>query len=122
MPKQLLTGTLDEQSEFLYNLALEKMEQGNFTGAVHALKEIVKHNPNFRDANSMLAEAKRRKSEQSQLLWSAFGGAGIFVLFGTMTGVSNDLIFLALVAVGAVVGFLVGNALQSVRRRAEVKS
>jgi hypothetical protein len=122
MPKQLLTGSLDEQSEFLYNLALEKMEQGNFTGAVHALKEIVKHNPNFRDASAVLAEAKRRKAEQSQLLWSAFLGAGLLVLFGTMTGVSNDLLFLALIAVGAVVGFLVGNAVQGVRRRAESKS
>ena len=38
--KQTLIGTLDEQCEFLYDLALEKMDQGNYTGAAHALKEI----------------------------------------------------------------------------------
>jgi F0F1-type ATP synthase delta subunit len=116
MPKQLLTGTLDEQCEFLYNLAQEKMEQGNFTGAIHALKEVVKHNPGFRDAEAVLAEAKRRKAEQNQLLWFVFGGAVLFVLFGTIMQLANDLIFLALIAVGAVVGFLVGNTVRIFRQ------
>jgi hypothetical protein len=121
MPKQLLTGTLDEQCEFLYNLALEKMEQGNYTGAVHALKEVVKHNPGFRDTAARLAEAKRRKSEQSQLLWFAFGGAMLFVLFGTMMQLGNDFLFLGLVAAGAVVGFLVGNFVRGLRHNSESK-
>lgn len=116
MPKQLLTGTLEEQCEFLYELALEKMQQGNFTGAVHALKEVVKYNPGFRDASAVLAEAKQRKSEQSQLLWFAFGGAGLFVFIGTLLQLANDFLFLALVAVGALVGFLVGNLVRSLRR------
>lgn len=116
MPKQLLTGTLDEQCDFLYNLASEKMEQGNFTGAVHALKEIVKYNPNFRDANERLAEAKRRKSEQSQLLWFVFGGVAISIFIGTVLQVGNDFLFLGLIAVGALVGFFVGNWVQSLRR------
>ena len=119
MPRQQLTGTLDEQCEFLYNLAVEKMQQGNYTGATHALKEIVKHNPNFRDAQVVLAEAKRRKSEQSLLLWFALGGAALFVLLGTMMQLANDFIFLVLIAVGAVLGFLIGNWVQSFRRRAE---
>src|SRR5262245_216961 len=118
MPKQLLTGTLDEQSEFLYNLALEKMQQGNFTGAVHALKEVVKHNPGFRDADTLLAEAKRRKAEQSQLLWFVFGGAVLFVLIGTVTHISNDFLFLALAVAGALVGFFVGNLTKIWRRSA----
>jgi hypothetical protein len=117
MPKQLLTGTLDEQCEFLYNLALEKMQQGNFTGAVHALKEVVKHNPGFRDAGTLLAEAQRRKSEQSHLLWFAFGGAMLFVLFGTLLQLGNDFLFLGLIAVGAVLGFFVGNVVRSLRQR-----
>ncbi|HMN31708.1 MAG TPA: hypothetical protein PKE45_26400, partial [Caldilineaceae bacterium] len=54
MPKQLLTGTLEEQCEFLYTMAVEKMAQGNYTGAVHALKEVVKHAPDFRDAQALL--------------------------------------------------------------------
>jgi hypothetical protein len=116
MPKQLLTGTLDEQCEFLYGLALEKMQQGNFTGAVHAFQEIVKHRPDFRDAAAKLAEAKARKSEQTQLLWFAMGGAALFVLIGTMLQVPNDLIFLVMVAAGALVGFFAGNLVQSLRR------
>jgi hypothetical protein len=116
MPKQLLTGTLDEQCEFLYDLALEKMQQGNYTGAVHALKEIVKHKPEFRDAGAVLAEAKRRKSEQNQLLWFAFGGAALFVFIGTVLQVGNDFLFLGLIAAGALVGFLVGNFVRRLRR------
>jgi hypothetical protein len=116
MPKQLLTGSLDEQCEFLYTLALEKMQQGNYTGAVHALKEIVKHKPDFRDAGAVLADAKRRKAEQSRLLWFAFGGAALFVLFGTMLQVGNDLLFLGLIAAGALVGFFVGNLVRSLLR------
>lgn len=116
MPKQLLTGTLDEQCGFLYDLALEKMQQGNYTGAVHALKEIVKHQPGFRDAGALLEEAKRRKAEQSQLLWFAFGGAAIFVFFGTMIQVGNDLLFIGLILVGALLGFIVGNLVRTLRR------
>lgn len=115
MPKQLLTGTLDEQCEFLYNLALEKMQQGNFTGAIHALKEIVKHNPGFRDASAVLAEAKRRKAEQGRMLWFVFGGAALFVFAGTVFQVGNDLLFLALIAAGALLGFLMGNLVQGLR-------
>ena len=54
MPKQLLTGSLEEQCQFLYSLALEKIQQGNYTGAVHALKEIVKYKPDFLDAADLL--------------------------------------------------------------------
>ncbi len=116
MPKQLLSGSLDEQCEFLYNLALDKMEQGNYTGAVHAFQEIVKHNPDFRDAEARLVEAKARKAQQNQLLWFAFGGAAIFVLIGTMIQVGNDLIFLVIAAVGGLLGFMLGNLVQSLRR------
>ena len=84
--------------------------------AVHALKEVVKHNPGFRDADALLAEAKRRKSEQSQLLWFVFGGAALFVLIGTITHISNDFLFLAVVIAGALVGFLVGNLMRTLRR------
>ena len=120
MPKQLLTGTLDEQCGFLYDLALEKMQQGNFTGAVHALKEVVKHNPGFRDANAVLAEAKRRKAEQNQLLWFVFGGAALFVFLGTMIQIGNDFLFLGLVTVGALLGFFVGNLVRSLKRPSNV--
>jgi len=109
MPKQTLTGTLEEQCEFLYNMAQEKMTQGNFTGAVHTLQEIRKHAPNYRDVTALLAEAKRQKSAQSLLLVAAFLGAALFVGVGTFLKLPNDFLLLLLAVVGAVIGFGVGN-------------
>jgi hypothetical protein len=115
MPKQLLTGTLEEQCEFLYTMAQEKLAQGNFTGAVYALQEIVKHAPNFRDAQALLVEAKARKATQRRLLLTALAGALLFVALGTIINLDNDLLFLALAVVGALVGYGVGNWLESRR-------
>ena len=109
MPKQTLTGTLDEQCEFLYNMAQEKIAQGNFTGAVHTLREIQKHAPQYRDVAILLTEAKRQKSAQSLLLVAAFLGAALFVGIGTFLKLPNDFLFLLLAVVGAVIGFGVGN-------------
>ncbi|HHY56546.1 MAG TPA: hypothetical protein GYA08_14050 [Chloroflexi bacterium] len=117
MPKQVLTGTLEEQCEFLYNLAAEKMAQGNYTGAVHVLKEIVKYKPDFRDAAALLAEAKARKSEQTFLLLMAAAGSVIAVAIGGAVGVPNDLIFLVILLVGALIGYGIGNFVQSFRQR-----
>lgn len=108
MPKQTLVGTLDEQCAFLYEMAREKMAEGNYTGAVHALQEILKYQPNFRDTTTLLAEAKTRKSQQSRLVLAGFLGAILFVGVGTTLHVSNDLLFLALALLGAVVGYASG--------------
>ena len=117
MPKELLTGTLEEQCEFLYDLAREKMAQGNYTGAAHALAEVVRHAPNFRDAPELLIEAKARKALQRRLLIAGLGGAIVFVGFGTVYGLPNDLYFLALAALGAVIGYVLGNLWESYRHR-----
>lgn len=117
MPKQMLTGTLDEQCEFLYSLALEKMESGNFTGAAHALKEIVKYNPEFRDAATLLDEVKRRKGEQRFLGLAAMLGLALFIVLGSAIGVRNDLVLLIGGIVGALVGYGTGNLIQSFRRQ-----
>lgn len=117
MPKQVLTGALDEQCEFLYSLAQEKIGQGNYTGAVHVLKEIVKHKPDYRDAAQLLAETKARKSEQTFLLLMAVAGAVVAVAIGGMVGVPNDLIFLFILLMGALVGYGIGNFIQSFRQR-----
>lgn len=116
MPKQLLTGSLDEQCEFLYNLALEKIQVGNYTGAAHALKEIVKHNPEYRDTALLLADVKQRKSEQRFLGLMALLGLAVFIVIGSMVGAPNDLVLLVLGVVGALVGYGAGNLIQSVRR------
>lgn len=117
MPKQTLSGTLDEQCETLFTLAQEKMTQGNFTGAVHALKEIVKHNPTYPDAKGLLVEAKKRQSEQRFLLLCGLGGAALGVGGASIANLPNDLWMLAAGAVGLVVGYGIGNLVNSFRRR-----
>lgn len=118
MPKKLLTGTLDEQCAFLYDLAQEKMAQGNYTGAIHALKEIIKFAPQHSDAALLLKQAKARKREQSLLLWCSFGAAALFVGIGTLVNVPNDLWFLLLALVGAALGFMIANLFVTAQRRA----
>ena len=115
MQKRTLSGTLEEQCEFLYNLAQEKVGQGNYTGAAHALQEIVKHKQDFRDAAALLADVKRRKSAQTLMLWTAFIGAAVGVGVGSLLHVRNDLALLGLAAVGVVAGYLVGNWIQGRR-------
>lgn len=116
MPKELLAGSLDEQCAFLYALALEKMEQGNFTGAMHALKEVVRHQPDFQEAVALLHEAKRRKSEQQFLLTFSFVGAILFVGVGTLVRFSNDIWLLMLALVGLLLGYGLANFVNSYRR------
>ncbi len=122
MPKQELSGSLEEQCEFLYQLAVDKMAQGNFTGAAHALKEIVKYKPDFRDAADLLVEARKRKAEQRNLILLSLLGlsGGIFV--GSQMSVANDLLLLVYAAVGALVGYAVGNLIYSFRRSSSSNS
>lgn len=117
MPKQTLTGTLEEQCEFLYQLAQEKMSQGNYTGAVHALSEVVKHAPAFRDAAALLAAAKEKKAEQRRLLFAGMGGSFLFIVLGTFLQLANDWAFLAFAVVGALIGFGVANFFEIRKRR-----
>lgn len=116
MPKQLLTGTLEEQCAFLYDLAQQKMEAGNYTGAIHALTEILKYLPDYPGAQEMLAQARRGKREVNSLLWFSFGGAIVAIFVGTLWGLPNDLWFLGLALLGALLGFLAGSALTGGRR------
>lgn len=113
MPKTLLTGSLDEQCEFLYTLAQGKMQQGNYTGAIHALKEIAKYQPGYRDTAQLLAEAQRRKADHRTLLIFAFGGAALFIGIGTLLQAGNDVILLALALTGLLLGYFVGNLIHS---------
>ncbi len=122
MPKKLLTGTLDEQCAFLYNVAQEKMAVGNFTGAIHALKEIVAHAPAYPGAQALLVQAQQSKREHSLLLWCSFAGAVVAVFFGTTWQLPNDLWLLVLALAGAGVGFLVGNGVTLLMKRRRLNS
>ena len=118
MPKQKLTGTLEQQCEFLYGLAITKMAQGNYTGAKHALEEIVKYKPDFRDAQQLLQEVSRKKSDQTFLVVMAILGAAVGVAVGSIGQLGNDLVLLALAGIGALVGYGVGNYIRSFRAAA----
>ncbi len=121
MPKQLLTGTLEEQCDMLVQMAQEKMSAGNYTGAYHALKEVVKHAPERKDAVDLLVVARQRKSEQTRLLLFSLIGAILFVGIGSATRLSGDLWLLAFGFVGLLVGYGVGNLFNSLRRAAELE-
>ncbi|MEM7128582.1 MAG: hypothetical protein AAF702_19775 [Chloroflexota bacterium] len=116
MPKQALTGSLEEQCAFLYEIATDKMAQGNFTGAYHALKEIVKHKPDFEDAQMLYEEAKRKKSEQRFLLSISFVGVFLAVGLGSFLQISNDFLYIGMAIVGAILGYVVATWLNGFRR------
>ncbi len=109
MPKQMLSGTLEEQCAFLYDLGREKMEQGNYVGAIHAFGEIVKYAPDFRDTSELLDEAKRRKSEQRFLVVSAIIGGAVMVGAGSAMNLGNDLYLLLFALAGSLIGYIAGN-------------
>ena len=116
MPKELLTGSLEEQCDFLYEMAIDKMAHGNFTGAAHVLGEIVKHAPDYKDAQALLAEAKRRKAEQRWLVIISLIGLSGGVFVGTLRDVPNDFWLLFYAGIGLLVGYAIGNLLNSLRR------
>lgn len=122
MPKQKLSGTLEQQCEFLYGLAITKMAQGNYTGAKHALEEIVKHKPDFRDAQQLLAEVSRKKSDQTFLVVMAIVGGAVGVAVGSLGQLGNDLVLLLLAAIGALLGYGAGNFIRSFRAAADMKN
>ncbi len=117
MPKQKLTGTLEQQCEFLYGLAITKMAEGNYTGAKHALQEIVKYKPDYRDAQALLEQVSRKKSDQTFLVVMAFIGAAVGVAVGSLGQIGNDLVLLILAGVGALLGYGVGSYIRSFRAR-----
>lgn len=110
--KRQLTGTLDEQCSFLYQLAQEKMGDGNYTGAVYALKEIVRHKPDYRDAAQLLEKARRHKKAQSFRLIISLAGAALFVGIGSTAGVPNDLWLFVLAFAGLLVGYVFANLIR----------
>ncbi len=115
MPKQLLTGSLEEQCAFLYQMAHEKMQIGNYTGAIHALQEIVEHAPDYEDASTLLSVAKRRKTEQRNRLLFALIGAVLFIGVGTFSQVGNDLLLFGLAVLGLLAGYGTANLIGSLR-------
>lgn len=111
--KKQLTGTVEEQCGFLYRLSQEKMASGNYTGAVYALKEIVKHIPDYGDAADLLELARRQKKAQTFRLLVSLGGAVAFIGVGSASGLHNDLWLLGLGSTGLLFGYGVANMIRS---------
>lgn len=109
MPRQTLTGTLEEQCAFLFSLAQEKASAGNYAGARHALKEILKYRPDYPGAQELMAQVVAGGRQQRLLLWFSLGGASLGVILGTLLQLPNDLWFLLMGAAGALVGWFIGN-------------
>jgi hypothetical protein len=107
--KKQLTGTLEEQCSFLYQLAQEKMASGNYTGAVYALKEIIKYKPDYGDAAQLLVKARLHKKAQTFRLVVSLIGAVIFTGIGSGAGLDNDLWLFAFAFAGLLVGYVVAN-------------
>ena len=97
---------MEEQCEFLYNLGLEKMKGGNFAGAMYAFKEVAKHIPDYRNVARLLSEVKERKSEQRQLILAGLGTGALFMVIGSLVGVSHDLALILVGAMGLVCGYV----------------
>ena len=116
MRTEKLSGSLEEQCEFLYQLAQEKMAEGNYTGAYHILQEILKHVPDYKEAPQLLHHVKQKKGEQRTLLFTGLFGAILFTGIGTLLQVSNDLIFILLAIFGIIVGYVVGSFLLARRQ------
>lgn len=116
MPKQMLSGTLDEQCAFLYDLGRQKMDEGNYTGAVYAFREIVKYAPDYRDTAELLEIARNRKREQRFLMVSSMIGAVVLVGVGSMLNLGNDLYLLAFALAGTLAGYIAGNFINSRRQ------
>lgn len=119
MRKQELTGSLEEQCATLYDIAVEKMAQGNYTGAYHALKDIAKHKPDFRDVEQLFAEAKAKKSEQRFLLLLSILGATLFVWIGSQMQIANDLIFIVVAVIGGLLGYVIALWISNLRHRTQ---
>lgn len=116
LAKKLLSGTLEEQCSFLYELAQEKIASGNYTGAVYALKEIVRHKPDFRDAADLLASARKHKRAQTFRLLFSLGGAVVLIGIGSTSGLHGDVWLLALGFSGLLAGYGAANLIQSFAR------
>ncbi|RME84219.1 MAG: hypothetical protein D6775_06035 [Caldilineae bacterium] len=111
MPRQQLSGTLEEQLATVYELVRERMATGRYSGAVHYAKEIIKVDPNYRDIQEILKQAEKAKREQRFLLVISLIGAIVAVAITRGLGWTQDWQSLMFALAGLVIGFLIGNTL-----------
>lgn len=115
MARKMLQGSLESQCAFLYDLALDKMKTGNFAGALYALQEVARHNPEYRDVAALVEELRHRKAEQRRLILIGLASGVLFAGVALALGVTHDLIVILAGAVGLACGYIGYTALQSRR-------
>ena len=106
MPKQQLSGPLDEQLATVYEVVQQRLEEGKYSGAVHYAKEIIKVDPNFRDIQEILRQAKRKQRQQSILLSASLAGAILAVIVTRSLGLTQDWLSLTFAVLGGGLGFI----------------
>jgi len=117
MPKITLPGTVEEQAAQIYDLADEAMQQGRYTGAYHYYQEIERALPGYRDVAARMAQAKRAKREQSNLLIGSILGGALAIALARLAGNNNELIFIGVAILGLLAGFAVTALLFSRRSK-----
>lgn len=116
MPKEQLQGPLEDQLAVVYDIVQQRMATGRYSGAVHYAKEIIKHDPNYRDIQELLRAAQTAKRQQSILLSASLLIAILAVAITRWLGWTQDWLSLIVAALGALLGFLLANFLLSRRK------
>ncbi len=106
--RKLLNGTVDEQAAHLYEMAVEAMAEGRYSGAYRYLAEIERAVPGYRDVPALLATVRRAKQEQRFLLISSLTGGMIFIALARLLGIQSEWLFIGAAILGLALGFAAG--------------
>ncbi len=106
MPKQQLSGTLEEQKAAVYEIVQQRMAEGKYSGAVHYAKEIIKADPNYRDIQQILQQAQQAKRQQTLTLVASLLAAIAGVTVASVAGFDADWQMLLAGFIGLLIGYL----------------
>lgn len=111
MPKQQLSGTLEEQMAALYEIVEQRMAEGKYSGAVHYANEIIKVDPNYRDIQHTLQKARHAKRQQTLTLIASLMTAMVGVAVASFAGFDKDWQMLLAGFIGLLLGYLLAVAI-----------
>jgi hypothetical protein len=106
MPKQHLTGTLEQQLAAVYAIIEQRMAEGKYSGAVHYAKEIIKVDPNYRDIQHLFQQARQARRQQTLTLIASLLVAIVGVAIASAAGFDNDWQMLLAGFLGLLLGYL----------------
>lgn len=110
MPKQQLSGTLEEQKAAVYEIVQQRMAEGKYSGAVHYAKEIIKADPDYRDIQQVLQQARQAKRQQTLTLVASLVAAIFGVAAASAAGFDADWQMLLAGFIGLLIGYLLAIA------------